>query len=251
MTHPSISATIIQYGMPLDTRIRRSEFDIESSKNAREHVTVLQAACISPGEPQLVQFILQEIREDRDDAGTSLWNAPYLRRIRADEAFFESCHSGLLACAQVFLQFGLLELLNVESQHSVLGGAIGSKRAQLAVCLIDAGADVKQQWTQASEDSKADDVKSVMMHDTKGSSALMEAAFFGLTDVVGWCLERGAPIDMVNANNDNALTLAARGCVLMKASAPHVLLLSECKRSFSQHPRSAPSRKIEAKRKSN
>ena len=78
-----------------------------------------------------------------------------------------------------------------------------------------------------------------MMHDTKGSSALMEAAFFGLTDVVGWCLERGAPIDMVNANNDNALTLAARGCVLMKASAPHVLLLSGCKRSFSQHPRSA------------
>ena len=227
--------------MPLETRILRSEFDIDGSlKNAREHVTVLQAACISPGEPQLVQFILQEIREDRDDAGTSLWNAPYLRMIRADEAFFESCHSGLLACAQVFLQFGLLELLNVESQHSVLGGAIGSKRAQLAVCLIENGADVKQQWTQASEDSKAE-----------GSSALMEAAFFGLTDVVGWCLERGAPIDMVNANNDNALTLAARGCVLMKASAPHVLLLSECKRSFSQHPRSAPSRKIEAKRKSN
>ena len=67
--------------------------------------------------------------------------------------FFESCHSGLLACAQVFLQFGLLELLDVESQHSVLGGAIGSKRAQLAVALIDAGADVsnngrKRQRTQ-------------------------------------------------------------------------------------------------------
>ena len=59
LKHPSISATIIQYGMPLDTRIRRSEFDIESSKNAREHVTVLQAACIRPGEPQLVQFFLQ------------------------------------------------------------------------------------------------------------------------------------------------------------------------------------------------
>ena len=248
MTHPSISATIIQYGMPLDTRIRRSEFDIESSKNAREHVTVLQAACISPGEPQLVQFILQEIREDRDDAGTSLWNAPYLRRIRADEAFFESCHSG-----PGLRRFSAVRPLGasrrrVPAQRS--GGAIGSKQAARGV-LIDAGADVKQQWTQASEDSKADDVKSVMMHDTKGSSALMEAAFFGLTDVVGWCLERGAPIDMVNANNDNALTLAARGCVLMKASAPHVLLLSECKRSFSQHPRSAPSRKIEAKRKSN
>ena len=75
--------------------------------------------------------------------------------------------------------------------------------------MIDAGADVKQQWM--AHDSKADDVKSAMMHDTKGSSALMEAAFFGLADVVAWCLDKGASLNMVNANADNALTLAARG----------------------------------------
>ena len=196
--------------MLLEAQIRRSEFEVEVIDSPNEYVTVLQAACSSPGEPQLVEFILQQVREFKcDEDGKSLWQADYLRRIHADKALYQSCRDGLLACAMVLLKYGLLQLLNVEDQHDLLNYAILSKRGRLAVCLIDAGADVKQQWM--ARDSKADDAKSAMMHDAKGSSALMEAALFGLADVVAWCLDKGASLDMVNANADNALTLAARG----------------------------------------
>ena len=210
LKYPSISAAILEAGMLFEAQIRRSEFEVEYTDSPNEYVTVLQAACSSPGEPRLVEFILQQVREDKcDEDGQSLWTADYLRLIHADKALYQSCRDGLLACAMVLLKYGLVQLLNVEDQHDVLNHAILSKRGRLAVCLIDAGADVKQQWM--AHDSKADDVKSAMMHDTKGSSALMEAAFFGLADVVAWCLDKGASLNMVNANADNALTLAARG----------------------------------------
>ena len=98
-----------------------------------------------------------------------------------------------------------------EAQAKLLYNAITNRYGRLALRMIYNGIDVKQQWPDESSDAKADDVKAVMLRGGKGSSALMEAAFFGLAEVTRACIERGAVVDMDNANGDTALTLAARG----------------------------------------
>ena len=73
---------------------------------------------------------------------------------------------------------------------TLLTTAAGSDRAQLVVELLIRGANMDQR-------------------DGEGRTALMKAAFYGLTEMVGLLLRHGAAINLQNSKLDTALILAA------------------------------------------
>jgi len=105
-------------------------------------------------------------------------------------AFFEAAVLGDVAACGLYLEAGFSPDLSDKKGVSVLCRTIRAGHLAVVRLLLDAGADVNHR----SRD--------------RDNSALMDAAAEGQTDIVAELLSRGADIDGVSRNGQNAIVLA-------------------------------------------
>ena len=146
--------------------------------------------------------------------------------LHGPEALTSAVHHGYSECVKMLLVYGLLKEY---PDHGVnmLHRAIVNRNPRIAMLLLKIGN--ANPHTQLVADPKfkegKDKVTDLMLRNQKGSTALMEAAWVGLHEVVGFCIKKGADVEADNLRGDTALLLAAQGCV-SRLSPPR--LVSPC-----------------------
>ena len=157
--------------------------------------------------------------------------------LHGPHALASAIHHDYPECVKMLLVYGVLKDYPDHGVH-MLHRAICNRNPRIAMLLMKIGnanpntqLAANQNRNDDSPDGKQqkDKVKDMMLRNQKGSTALMEAAWFGLHEVVEFCIKKGADLEADNLRGDTALLLAAQGCVSTRRApslAPRAALFS-------------------------
>ena len=147
------------------------------------------------------------------------------KELHGTHALASAIHHDYPDCAKMLLVYGVLKDYPDHGVH-MLHRAICNRNPRVAMLLMKIGnanpntqLAANQNRNDDSPDGKQqkdkvkDMMKGMMLLHQKGSTALMEAAWFGLHEVVEFCVKKGADLEADNFRGDTALLLAAQGCV--------------------------------------
>ena len=148
--------------------------------------------------------------------------------LHGPHALASAIHHDYPECVKMLLVYGVLKDYPDHGVH-MLHRAICNRNPRIAMLLMKIG-DANPNTQLAANQNRNDDspdgkqqkdkvkdmMKGMMLLHQKGSTALMEAAWFGLHEVVEFCIKKGADLEADNLRGDTALLLAASGCVSMR-----------------------------------